>query len=298
MAIQARHYKYIIGALAATSSVLVFLFTPPWLVQGRRGGSLLIGLSLLPILIVYTIFMIYTIAKKSRQNKLLAEEIAKKDALWTLQSISLRIEATFFALQKAMQGKNASGVQTYVSEKFLSKLDKLLKQELNDPTEHVREDIVLNKHTIVSIEDYRDDSKDCLWAMVSFSMHSYAVDKQTGQQTTPKTLPKVKQRYKELWKFIRHPEKGWVLDDIDETVQLSELIALHSFSESCANKQTDTMSDEVGKALVDYEWCLQKDIKIPDVPSINSPVLALAIGLLAPWLVILLFFLRVVLNSD
>lgn len=294
--IQAKHYLYITFVLAVIASILVFLFTPVWYISSRGTIRHVFLLSMIPFLVAYPISLWCILRKKYQESKYLAEELARNDALWNLQSISRRIETTFFVLQKAIQEKRASDLEQYANNRLIAKLDKLLKQELNDSTDQVREDIVLNKHTIVSIEDYQDDSKDCLWAVVSYSMHTYAVDKQTGEQTTPQTLLKMKQRHKELWKFIRHPEKGWVLDDIDEKIQLSELVTLPTFSEEVADQHNE--APPLGKALNNYEWSLQKIQRIPEVPSINSPMLALAIGLFAPWLIVLLFFLRVVLGSN
>lgn len=293
---RSKNFKLVFGIVAVIAGALAFILFPPnWVVSGRRGGSQLITIAILPMLITYTICFLYVLRKKRKESLILSKLLAKNDPTWDLQPILQRIEKTFFLLQKALQEEELSLVQPFVSDRLFNNITRQLLQEKKAPHLLVREGVVLRKHTVVNIADYEEDSKDSLCATVSYRMNKYIVDRKTKRPITKK--PWVKQAYHELWMLIYLPEKGWILDNRHESVKLSQLLCFQSFSESYPKQSEDLIHMEIGKAIADYEWILQKYNTSPEFPSINSPIVALMIGLLAPWAIVLIIFLRILYNG-
>lgn len=288
---KAKHFKIVFGTLVVISSAVAFIFTPHWLVKGRRGGTILFFMALLPMLIVYTLGFLYVLRKKRRESLLLSKMLAKNDPVWDLQPILQQIEKIFSLLQKAIQDQNISLLQLCVSDRLINNLNHLLKQEQTATQYLVYEGVVLGECTVVGINDYREDNKDSLWATVSYRMKKYAVARETRRPVERKPL--FKQEYNELWKLSYHSENGWILEDRYESIKLSQLLSFQSFSESYPRQPEEPICVEIGKAVADYEWILQKSNSPPVFPSINSPIVALMIGLLAPWAIVLIFFLRI-----
>lgn len=283
--------KFTIALFAVSSGALVFIFTPGKLLRGRRGGKLLFVLSLLPMLTVYYGFLAFFMRKKRKESTLLSKLLVKNDPDWELASIQGRIKEIFTSLQQAMQKKNSSLLQPYVSDEVFVKISHFLNQEQASPHALVYEGIVLREQTVVCVTDYLEDSKDALWATVSYRMKKYPVDRETQRPLGKK--PFFKEMYNELWRLSCHPQKGWILDDRRESITLSQLLALQSFSESYPKKFEEPLAVDIGRALADYEWIFQNNLESPELPQLHSPYLALAIGLLAPWAIVLIFFLRV-----
>ncbi len=293
---RSKNYKFVFGAFVVIAGALAFIFFPEgWVVKGRGGGSQLITIAILPMLITYTICFLYVLRKKRKQILILSKLLAKNDPAWDLQPILQRIEKTFFLLQKALQEEDLSIVQPFVSDRLFNNLNRQLLQEKKEPNLLVREGAVLRKHSIVNIADYEENCKDSLCATVSYRMNKYIVDRETKRPITKKTW--LKQAYYELWVLIYNPERGWILDNRHESVKLSQLLCFQSFSESYPEKTEDLINMEIGKAVADYEWILQKYNDYPEFPSINSPIVALMIGLVAPWAIVLIIYLRMLYNG-
>lgn len=282
--------KFFLGVFAVVSGALVFIFTPGKFLRGRRGGKVLFVLTFLPILTVYYGFLSFLMRKKRKESTVLSKLLAKNDSDWELASIQNRIKEILTSLQRTMQEKNSVLLQPYVSDGVFAQVSHFLNQEQASPHSWVYEGLVLREQTVVCVTDYLEDSKDALWATVSFRMKKYPVDRKTKLPLGKKPL--FKQMYNELWRLSCHPQKGWILDDRRESIKLSHLLALQSFSESYPKNPEEPLSVDIGRALADYEWILQYNHESPELPQLHSPLLALAIGLLAPWAIVLIFFLR------
>lgn len=293
---RSKNFKFVFGAFVVIAGALAFIFFPQgWVVKGRGGGSQLIIIAILPMIIAYTICFLYVLRKKRKEILILSKLLAKKDPAWDLQPISQRIEITFFFLQKSLQEEDLSFVRPFVSDRLFSDLNRQLLQEKKAPQLLVREGVVLRKYSVVNIADYEENSKDSLCVTVSYRMNKYIVDRETRRPITKKTW--FKQACYELWVLVYHPEKGWILDIRHESVKLSQLLCFQSFSESYPEQSEDLINMDIGKAIADYEWILQKYNTYPEYPSINSPIVALMIGLVAPWAIVLIIYLRILYNG-
>jgi len=76
--------------------------------------------------------------------------------------------------------------------------------------------------------------------------------------------------FKELWKFVYDPKCGWVLDEIDPEVEISDLRNFKSFSENLgmiAKKETSK-----GHMIVPGSY--------------SYLILMIVIGLLLPWVIV------------
>jgi len=194
---------------------------------GDEGGGIL-GLILWPFFLIYSAIITYLVHKKNKQCKSLLAKLAKIDSYWDLDKIKSQIEKAFFKIQEAWMRRNQEIAKDYMSERLYTKHKLQTDQMLSEKRKNVLERINLKESKIVEVADFEDDSKDRIWVYIKGKMVDYIIDETTGKVVSGEK--EKAENFSELWKFIRVP-KGWVLDEIDQKVQISDLKGFKSFSE-------------------------------------------------------------------
>ena len=87
------------------------------------------------------------------------------------------------------------------------------------------------ERTVNEVLDYADDSRDAFWALIKGQMIDYMVDEESGE--TIRGSESQLDSFEELWRVKREPH-GWVLDEIDQEVTLSDFRAFKTASEVVA----------------------------------------------------------------
>ncbi|WP_165797442.1 Tim44 domain-containing protein [Solimonas fluminis] len=192
---------------------------------GRGGGGLVV--ILYPLLLVYAGIVTWLLRRKSREARA-ALALAARDKAWDPDELKARIEQVFFKVQNAWTLRNQDLARDCMSERLYRKHKLQTDQMIQDGTRNILECVNLSKATIVEIADFRDNAKDRLWACMEGSMIDYHIRLSTG--AVAKGSKDKPEDFSELWKFIRTPQ-GWVLDEIDQSVDLSDLMGFKSIVE-------------------------------------------------------------------
>ena len=218
--------------------------------RGAGGGFFYIGLVLFAI---YSAIFLSVVTWKYRQSAALLQKLKSVDHLWDPQVIEHQIQAAFFKVQAAWQERDPSMAADFMSDSLLKdhrrKTENMKKRGLIN----VLEDLKLLKTKVVQVSDYEDTNKDSFWAYIEGEATDYVIfDKKylDGPETSDgddialtdclwgrDDEPQIGERpdssdaFTELWKFIRDPQKGWIVDMIEPKAKILEIAHFHSFSE-------------------------------------------------------------------
>ena len=199
---------------------------------GLSGGGISIterifGLIFLPLYLLYSGAVTYYAIKKHNQAKSLLNKIAKQDIAWNIESIKSRIEETYFAIQYSWRDRTPDSAKEYISERLHRKHKIQIEEMIQAGTTNIMLDITLSSVKILEVLDYADDAKDSFVAFIKGAM----IDKLVNSKGVAIDGDDEKTSFKELWKFKREP-RGWVLDEIDSNVSISDVRGLQAWSES------------------------------------------------------------------
>jgi predicted lipid-binding transport protein (Tim44 family) len=192
---------------------------------GGGGGPLgKLWLVLLPILILYSAVLGVLVFHKNREARAALKK-ASRDPFWNPDAIQDRIEHVYFRVQEAWTKADQGLARDCLSERIFEKHRMQTDQMRAEGTRNVLEAIRLSQVKIVEIADFRDNAKDHLWAVISGSMVDYTVRESTGEIIQGRKNKA--EAFQELWKFVRRPH-GWVLDEIDSSVEIGDLMRMTS----------------------------------------------------------------------
>jgi len=216
--------------------LVLWVFIPEDAIARAGGGSSkgegILGLILWPFLLIYSAIITYFAVKKNKQAKALIKTISKLDNAWDLDALKARIDETYFKVQTAWRDRNQEIAKEYMSERLYLKHKSQTDNMLSRGIRNVMESINLKEAKIVEVLDYKDNSKDVFWAYIIGSMVDYTIVEKSGEVIDGE---KTNNSFKELWKFKRQ-ENTWLLDEIDQDVEISDLRGFNPFSEEMLNK--------------------------------------------------------------
>jgi hypothetical protein len=220
--------SYLLASLAIFVAIVVF----PEEALARAGGARskgggILALVLWPLLAIYSAIVTYYAVLKYKQAKQLLARLATSDQVWNLDSIKGRIEQAYFSIQYAWRDRTPESAKEFMSERLYQKHKSQIADMLSRGTRNEMEDISLDSVRIVEVLDYLDDSKDSFIALIEGSM----IDKLVNSAGVVIDGDNKKRPFKELWRFKREP-RGWVLDEIDSSVSISDVKDLQVWSES------------------------------------------------------------------
>ncbi|MET0066004.1 MAG: Tim44-like domain-containing protein [Candidatus Thiodiazotropha sp.] len=225
-----RYLYFTLLVIIAFSLAILLLPTELWARAGggsSKGGGIL-GLILWPFFLIYSAVVSYIAAKKNRMAKSLLKQIAQNDPMWDLDHLKARIEQIYFKVQQAWRDRNQEIARDCMSLRLYTKHKNQTDDMLQRGIRNVMENINLVEAKIVEVLDYRDDTRDAFWALVEGSMIDYTIEESSGRVIDGE---RDNQFFKELWRFKRESH-GWVLDEIDQDVSISDLQGFQPFSES------------------------------------------------------------------
>jgi hypothetical protein len=196
---------------------------------GGSGGGGWGTIIALPFILIYLAFLHYKLNKKNKESRKLMEKIAKQESTWGRDFIKSRIEKVFLKVQEAWMECNQNIAKTYISQRLYDKHKLQTDAMLKKGHKNILENINLLETRVVEVADYKDDSKDRFWVYIKGSMIDYTINEKTGGIVSGNKSKK--EEFTELWKFIRGQDYSWVLDEIDQKVQISDVDSFESFSE-------------------------------------------------------------------
>ena len=251
--------------------VLITLFAvfPGEVFARAGGGGGLISIIILPFLLAYSYVISRHVAKKAKEAKKVISRIARNDPAWSLEELKDRIEIIFFKVQEAWMARDQELARDFVTDRLFVKHKAQTDRMIREGTKNFLERINLKKITIVEAADYNDDAKDRIWAVIKGSMVDIIVEEKSHKIMSGD--PDKVEKFSELWKFIRDTKKGWVLDEIDQDIEISDLRSFKSFSESLGDIPPEQANNG-------------------NKPNYLYLFSAITLGLILPWIIFFLVF--------
>ena len=170
--------------------------------------------------------------KKSRACKELLARLEKLDPAWDIDAIRHRINEVFFKVQQAWMARDQNLAKDCMSDALFQKHKLQTDHLIEEHHKNMLENINLTQADIVDVEDFVDNRKDRFWAHIEGSMIDYTID-DTNNRVVSGNNTKA-ESFTELWKFVRIGNT-WVLDEIDQSVSLSDLKGFEAKSDSATS---------------------------------------------------------------
>lgn len=196
--------------------------------SGRGGWFSIIAL---PFLLIYAAIVTHQVRKKSKVCNELLARLEKLDRAWNLDAIRNRVNEVFFKVQRAWMERDQNLAKDCMSDAIFQRHKLQTDHLIEEHRKNILENINLSQVDIVDVEDFLDNRKDRFWAHLDGSMIDYTVDDTNNRVVYGKKTEA--ENFAELWKFVR-AGNTWVLDEIDQTVSLSDLKSFQARTDSPA----------------------------------------------------------------
>jgi hypothetical protein len=194
---------------------------------GGRGG--LIKLVILVFYLIYAGLVWLVVQRREQQARGLMDKLAAMESSWGREAVRRRIHNIYFKVQEAWARRDQKPARDFMSDRLFELHQSLCDEMRTKGEKNILQEVALNKIQIVEVADFLDDTQDRMWVIVHGSMIDYIVDERSDEVL--RGDKNKKEDFKELWKFVRGP-KGWVLDEIDQSVDLDELLGFKSSAEA------------------------------------------------------------------
>lgn len=183
------------------------------------------------VIIAILLFVVggqYMASQKNKKNLQLLKLASEYDVTWNLEYIKKHTFDVFVELQKVWEEKKLKKVKSLITSKCFDDLSK----KLNDLNErqliNIMENIEINRIDIISVKDFKENSKDSYIAFIEGRMIDYSIDEITKRELINPN--KDVKDFKDSYEFIRVGNK-WMLDAIVNNPTLSYVINNNSYKE-------------------------------------------------------------------
>lgn len=153
-------------------------------------------------------------ARRRRAQQVETAARTADDGYWDPDELKRRVHECFYPIQWSWEKRDVESSRPFVSdalyERHKLQLDGLERQFRRNRIA----DLALHEVELVRMHNVTDDSEDRFVAYVGCSARDWVEDVRTGQVVNGNAAaPTYFQQY---WSFSRHPEYGWVLDEIQQ----------------------------------------------------------------------------------
>jgi predicted lipid-binding transport protein (Tim44 family) len=136
------------------------------------------------------------------------------DGYWHPHLLKTRVAEAFFPIQGSWAARDISASRPYVSDALYER-HRLQLEGLEAQRRVNRiEDLRLIAVEIVRVHNVADDDEDRFVARIRCSARDWMEDAETGSVVNGN--PRTPTTFEQYWSFSRHPEFGWVLDEIQQ----------------------------------------------------------------------------------
>ncbi|MDX6667602.1 MAG: hypothetical protein QOK04_982, partial [Solirubrobacteraceae bacterium] len=136
------------------------------------------------------------------------------DGYWAPEDLKARVKEAFFPIQLSWEQRSVEESRPFVSdalyERHSLQLDGLEKQNRVNRIQ----DLKLSEVDIVRVYNVTDDGEDRFVAYIACSARDWVEDINTGKMVNGNKTSSTD--FEQYWSFARHPEYGWVLDEIQQ----------------------------------------------------------------------------------
>jgi hypothetical protein len=214
--------------------ISVFLFGINHYVMARAGGGesggsgWILKFILFPIVLVYILLLNSKLKKKSQEVKTLTDKISKGDELWNHRHLLSTSRLVFMRVQKAWMERNQDLVKDVITNKIYEKHKAKTDEMIAKGTQNILKDIKISEIVIISVSDYKDNSKDSFSAYINASMIDYTIDEKTSKVISGDDSES--NSFSEIWTFLRENDQ-WKLDEISQNTSFDVIDNSKVFSE-------------------------------------------------------------------
>jgi hypothetical protein len=214
--------------------ISVFLFGINHYVMARAGGGesggsgWILKFILFPIALVYILLLNSKLKKKSQEVKTLTDKISKGDELWNHRHLLSTSRLVFMRVQKAWMERNQDLVKDVITNKIYEKHKAKTDEMIAKGTQNILKDIKISEIVIISVSDYKDNSKDSFSAYINASMIDYTIDEKTSKVISGDDSES--NSFSEIWTFLRENDQ-WKLDEISQNTSFDVIDNSKVFSE-------------------------------------------------------------------
>lgn len=168
--------------------------------------------------------------KKSGESAEILARIKNSDPSWDPDHIRDRVRKTYFSLQRAWMARNQDMAKEFMSEKLYVSHKMMTDAMIARQEKNILDEIELLDSRVVSVEDHTGDDQDILWVYITGAMIDYKINDVTGYTISGDRSKKTE--FNELWKFVKNTYGDWVLDEIKNRVNYTDLDKFKAVSEN------------------------------------------------------------------
>jgi hypothetical protein len=156
--------------------------------------------------------------REARVRATKAEDVAKTaqadDGYWDPNALRRRVREVFFPVQSTWSARDVSGSRPYVSDALYKRHELQLEGLERQHRVNRIAGLHLDDIEIVRVVNVTDDDKDRFVAFIQCRARDWMEDTRTGEVVNGNKLAET--TFQQYWSFVRDPERGWVLDEIQQ----------------------------------------------------------------------------------
>ena len=157
-------------------------------------------------------------SREARARAVKAEDVAKAaqadDGYWDPIELKQRVREVFFPVQATWSERDVSGSRPYVSDALYTRHQLQLEGLERQHRVNRIADLHLDDIDIVRVVNVTDDGKDRFVAFIQCRARDWMEDTRTGELVNGNK--RAATTFQQYWSFVRDPERGWVLDEIQQ----------------------------------------------------------------------------------
>jgi predicted lipid-binding transport protein (Tim44 family) len=136
------------------------------------------------------------------------------DGYWDPNELIARVREVFFPVQSSWSGRDVSPSRPYVSDALYKRHELQLEGLERQNRVNRIEDLALDEVYIVRVVNVTDDGQDRFVAFLECRARDWMEDTRTGEMVNGNKLAQT--TFQQYWSFVRDPQRGWVLDEIQQ----------------------------------------------------------------------------------
>jgi Tim44-like domain len=154
------------------------------------------------------------IIKRARDVDAAAGAANLDDGYWDPDDLRKRVREAFFPIQMSWEHRDVSASRPYVSDALYERHRLQLEGYEKQNRVNRIADLKLSTVLLVRLYNVTDDGQDRFVAYLECSARDWMEDTRTGQMINGNQASSTD--FKQYWSFVRHPQYGWVLDEIQQ----------------------------------------------------------------------------------
>jgi hypothetical protein len=154
------------------------------------------------------------IIKRQREVDAAAGAAQLDDGYWDPAELRKRVHESFFPIQMSWEHRDVSASRPFVSDALYERHRLQLEGYEKQNRVNRIADLKLGSVYLVRLYNVTDDGQDRFVAYIECSARDWMEDTKTGAMINGNKDSATD--FKQYWSFVRHPQYGWVLDEIQQ----------------------------------------------------------------------------------